>query len=342
VGKPKAPAAPDYAAAAQQQGAANINGAVASNYLNQVNQHGPDGNMDYSYDYKNGYVDPQTGKTIPSVTATTTLSPEQQQLYNQNTGLSIALNDLAGKGLGYVSDATSHPTDPGQFNPIKYGPTPSSGVDLSKLSAMPSVNDFQNERDQVTNALMARMQPQLQQQQDSLNSNLANQGIQLGSDAYGKAQQINGQNTNDARMSAILAGSQEQQRLFGDAMGINDQQYQHELGNQQMTFNQGLASNQFNNAAVGQAIQQADYFKNQPLNMLNALRSGNQVQMPGFGNVAGGAQIAAAPVYAATNDAYNAALDQYKTAMSGYSGMMQGLGSLGSTAMSVYGGGVKK
>jgi len=375
VGKPKAPKAPDYAAAAQQQGAANVNSAVASNFLNQINQVGPDGSLKYSYDYAHGYTDPQTGKIIPSATATTTLSPEQQKLYDQNTQISTALNDQAIKGIGYVADATSNPLTSSQFNPLSYGPsvdpskytTSVAGPNYSNLPAlnygkMPSADDFAAQRDQVTNALMSRLQPTLDQQQNSLDAKLANQGISLGSDAFKTAQFQNAQAVNDQRTSALLAGSQEQQRLFEDAMGIqgaqfgqslaaqqaaqsrSDSAYQAALNNANLNnsvqgnlFQQGLASGQFNNQAVSQAIQQADYFKNQPLNMLNALRSGNQVQMPTFGNVSNGAQIGAAPVYAATSDQYNSALNAYNTKMQGYAGLMSGLGSLGSTAIKTWG-----
>jgi hypothetical protein len=42
MSKPKAPPPPDYAAAATAQGAANTNSAIATNFLNQADQIGPD------------------------------------------------------------------------------------------------------------------------------------------------------------------------------------------------------------------------------------------------------------------------------------------------------------
>lgn len=67
--------------------------------------------------------------------------------------------------------------------------------------------------------------------------------------------------------------------------------------------------------------------------MLNALRTGNQVSMPQFGDVSTGAQVQAAPIYAATNDQYNAQLQAYQSKMAGYSGLLGGLGTLGSAAI---------
>ena len=90
MGKPKAPATPDYAAAAKEQGTANVNAAIATNYLNQANQVGPDGSLTYTYSKPGsglGYTTSE-GQYIPQVTATTTLSPGQQKLYDQNNLIS--------------------------------------------------------------------------------------------------------------------------------------------------------------------------------------------------------------------------------------------------------------
>lgn len=297
MGKPSAPKAPDYAAAAQQQGVANVNSALATNQLNQVNQVGPDGSLTYSHTANGGYTLPD-GTVIPQYTATTSLSPEQQKLYDQNTQISSSLNDLALRGTSFVDQATNHPLTADQFDPLQKASTP---------------DQFLQQRDDATNAIMARLQPMEDRDSDRLKTQLANQGLQAGSEAYDDAQKTLGQTQNDARQQALLAGNDVQNQLF----------------------NQGLASAQANNAVTGQNIQQADYFQNQPLNMLNALRSGNQVTMPSFGNVASGATIAAPPIYQAAGDQYNAAMQQYQAQMaaSPVNGLISGLGSLGSAAI---------
>jgi hypothetical protein len=350
MGKPKAPDAPDYAAAANAQGSANVNSAVATNRLNQVNQTGPYGSLTYSYGTQengDGYTDPQTGQWIPQVTASTTLSPDQQRLLDQNNQLSIGLNDLAGKGLGYVDQATSSPLTGNQFDPLKTGlgtmPAIQTGLDYSGVAKIPGQDDFSADRDKVVQALMARNKPFLDQQRSAAENKLANQGINQGSEAWGYNQTQLGQNENDAAMAALLAGSQEQNRLFNQGLaahqtGTQDVNTQGTFANTaaNQAFNQGLASNQFSNAARAQAIQEADYFKNQPLNMLNALRSGNQVTTPQFGNVSGGAQIQAAPIYQATSDQYQSALDAYKAQMASSGGLLGGLATLGSSAITKF------
>lgn len=428
MGKPKTPKAPDYAAAATAQGEANLNSTLATNYLNQPNQVGPDGSLTFSYDTTGGQRLPD-GTIIPRTTATTTLSPAQQKLYDQKNATSTALNDLAQRGIGYVDEASSNPVDGsrlpsmatapqtqqmnGQLAPgmslnggiadagAMAGPVANADLqnryDLSGASRAPTFDDFATDRDRVTEALMSRMRPELERQRKSREAVLANQGLNMGAEAYNREQQTLGQNENDAFMQSILAGTGEQQRQFGNAMNLrnqgvaeamaqgdlfntaqntkfgqdmakagltNEQQGQtfaqnaarasfgNETANQDFNqrlqqlqaenqakesmFNQGLAGGQFQNQARAQALQEADYFKNQPLNMLNALRSGNQVSMPQFGNVATGAQVQAAPIYAATNDQYNAEMDAYQAKMANFSALMGGLGSIGGAAISKY------
>lgn len=319
MGKPKAPAAPDYAAAAQQQGVANTDSAIASNMLNQANQVGPYGSLTYSYskpDSGKGYYTSQ-GQYVPEVTATTALDPDQQKLLDQNNAISISLNDLAGKGIGYVDQASSNPIDQSTL------PALSKGLGTTYASIMGQQGDALGAgdagavalRDKITDSYMKRLQPYLDQQRQQLDTKLSNQGIQHGSQAANFDYNTLAQGENDQRVAALLAGDQQQQQLF----------------------NQGLAGSQFENQARQQAIQEADYFKNQPLNMLNALRTGNQVTTPTFGNVTAGNSIAAAPVYQATSDQYNAALQAYKTKMAGYSGLMSGVGSLGGAAIGKWG-----
>lgn len=98
-------------------------------------------------------------------------------------------------------------------------------------------------------ALMARFQPMIDQSHEALRTQLANQGIMQGSEADMNAWRTQNQSENDLRMQAALNGI----KVGQDAQ------------NQQF----GLLS----------ALQ------NQPLNMLNAVRTGSQVTNPSFANV---------------------------------------------------------
>lgn len=402
MGKPSPPPAPDYVGAAKEQGTANVNSAIATNYMNQANQIGPNGSLTYDYNYDKAYTLPD-GTKIPQATATTTLSPDQQKLLDQNNGLAIQLNDVAGRGINYVDQAANTPIDqsalPGRgslpaVRPMQGGvdgttyqtsipqQNMQSSYDFSKLGAMPSSDSFTADRDRITQAYMQRMQPLMDQQRDQTYTKLANQGINRGSEAYNWDNDMLGRQENDMRIAALLAGDQTQQNYYNNAMGIrqqgaNESMAQGNFGNDaaMAKFNQGLAAGGFANAAAGeqfnqnlargnfsnqanqqqfaqelaasqasdqqraQAIQEEDYFRNQPLNMLNALRSGNQVTMPQFGNVTAGSVIAPPPLYQATADSGDYAMNAYKAQLASnpFNSFMSGIGGLGTAAIGKWG-----
>jgi hypothetical protein len=199
-------------------------------------------------------------------------------------------------------------------------------------------NDFSADRGRVEEALMSRVNPQLAQDQEALNSSLANKGIKIGSDAYNTAQTNQGQISNDMRMQAVLAGGQEQSRLAGltrdEAM----------FGN---TARQGMFTNRmgaagFNNQQAQQGFQndrglRSDYMteqyaqRNQPINEIGALLGTGQVQQPNFAPQGPGGMATpdygsmVANNYSQQMDAYNA--QQQNNPMRGVMGGLFGLGS---------------
>lgn len=127
--------------------------------------------------------------------------------------------------------------------------------------------DFSQDRQRVEEALMSRMQPSLERDREGLRSRLLNQGIREGSEAYDRAMNRFDEQSNDARMQAILAGGQEQSRMVGleaDRAAFENsaqgQAYGQLLGRaqfgndaRQQQFSTDLARGQFANAATGQA-----------------------------------------------------------------------------------------
>ena len=295
MGKPKAPAAPDYAAAAQAQGAANLNATLASNYLNHPNEISPEGSRMWDQTGTQTLAD---GTKIPTYTVTTSLSPDQQTLYDQNTALAKQLNELASSGVGYVGTKASTP------------------FDTSKLPELQTFTDSSGKvREDATNAIMARLLPIQQRDEAALQNRLLNQGITQGSEAYKDAMGQFQQGVNDSRIQAILSGN--------------------EAG--ATAFSQGLAAMDANNSARQQAIQEESFLRNEPLNMLNALRTGNQATMPQFQPYAANSNVQAAPIYQATSDSYDAAMQAYQAKMQGFGGFLGGLGKLGSVAIGKWG-----
>tara|TARA_R110000824_G_scaffold394108_1_gene593708 strand:+ start:891 stop:1787 length:897 start_codon:yes stop_codon:yes gene_type:complete len=232
---PSAPAAPDPAATAAAQGAVNKETAIAQTRLNQVDEYTPYGQSTYS----------PTGEEIDGIQQfrrDTTLNPEQQAIVDQQTAISGDLNRFAGDQIGRVEGSLA--------TPFSYDGMP----------AAPQADSAARQQtiDSLYGQYQSRLDPQFQTQQTALETQLANQGIGVGSDAYNKSMESFGRTRNDAYTSAmnqaVGAGGAEQSRLFG------------------------LQGNQRE-----RAIQEASYQRGVPLNELTALMgSSGGVNMPTF------------------------------------------------------------
>lgn len=350
MGKSKAPKAPDPKETAAAQTGTNIGTAVANSYLNNVNQVTPDGSLSYSQTGSKNYYDPYTGKSydIPQFTATQQLSQQQQAIKDQTDAAELNLGKLANSQSGRLNDLLGKPMD--------LNGAPAAG-DASKLG-LPNyqqfgsgpqlqtsyTDDFSQDKQAVQDAMMSRLNPQIENDRSALEQRLANQGIMPGSKAYETAMNQNAQATNDARTSVLLASGQEQSRLA-------------QLANQQATFgnnaNQQMWNNQFqatqgNNALAGQkyADQQTQFNaqntarnqylqeqyqqRNQPINEISALLSGAQVTNPNFVNSAN-SQIATTDVAGLINNNYNQKLAAYQQQQQQAGGILGGLFGLGNS-----------
>jgi hypothetical protein len=268
-GKAKAPPAPDYVGAANATAAGNVEAARATAAANRTNQVTPYGNLTYT---ANPGTDPY-GNTL--YTATQTLSPEQQAIYNQESQLNEGLMSTANKGLNYANEMLSKP-----------------GVDMSKL---PSYGI--NPGETYSDAIMRRLAPQIAQESEMSDAQLANQGIAQGTQAYENAKRQLAMSQNDRQLGAITSG-----------------------------MNVGLGANQ-------QAFQQEAYNQMQPINVINALRTGSQVQNPSFANTPNQAQTAGPDILGATQAGYNAQLAATNAANASKGGFMSGLMGLGGAAL---------
>lgn len=146
-------------------------------------------------------------------------------------------------------------------------------------------------------AYMQRLQPQIAQGREALNVDLANRGIPVGSEAYKRAMMTQSQRENDLLAAATTQG-----------------------------FGTGLAANQ-------QGFNQLAYQRNEPINTLNAVRSGSQVQGPSFVNSAQQANTAGADLLGAQQMGYNAQLGASNAQNAANNQMTQGLFSLGGAAL---------
>lgn len=314
MGKPRAPQAPDPVATATAQTASNRETAITQTGLNAINQTTPQGNLTYS----------QSGTWAdgtPRFSATTTLSPAQQRLYETGLGTQQNLADLGAQQSRTIGNVLAR-----QFDTEGLPAAGNPNIARPQLRTSLGANDYSADRRRVEDALMARLNPQIERDRAAQEASLANRGIRMGSTNYSEAQDQFGRNVNDARLGAILGAGDEQTRMQGlelNAANFGNNALQQDFANRQTRFN--LA-----NGARSQALNERLTTRNQALNENIGLATGSQVQMPQFGATpqtgVGGTDIAGINA-----NAQNAALAGYNSQMQQYNSTMGGLFGLGAS-----------
>lgn len=230
------PSPPDPMKTAQAQTQMNKDTAITQQELNQTDQVTPYGNLTYTQSGTNA-------DGTPKWTATQTLSPENQALFDNYMKLGGTLGTIGNNQADAVSSTLSKPFD---FD----------AATATKLS------DIQK----------TFLDPQWQQQESSLQTNLLNRGITPGSEAYTRAMQdfstqkqnaynqayLDSYNTAENaaltqrnqplnELSALMSGSQVQQPGFTSTptTSVSGVDYAGLVNNQ---YNQKVAQS---NAAMG-------------------------------------------------------------------------------------------
>lgn len=260
----------------------NIATATAQTGLNAMNQQTPFGNLSYS----------QIGTWpdgTPRFQASTTFSPQMQQLFNTNMGTQQQIGNAAQSMAGGISN-NLEPINSPQYQNYGGGPNLAtqggyrgnltSNVNPGQIRNTISnagqiqrnlgVNDYGAQRDEVENALMGRLNQSYDQDRSALEQRLASQGITQGSEAYTNAMGDFNRSLAEARTSTVLGAGQEQNRLQQLALNAGNfanaaqaQQYGQNANNaaffnnaQNQQFQQALANAGLNNAAQQQQYQQ--------------------------------------------------------------------------------------
>lgn len=249
MGKKSSPAPTPPAETSAAQTGTNVSTAVANAFLQNPSEITPDGSTSISPTGSYSWSDPYTGKTynIPTLTRTTTLSPQQQAIKTQTDAAELNLGTLANQQSSKLQGLLGTSVDTSSANVDRY------------------INDhFSDDFNQ-----------QWGQKQQDYNTQLANQGIKLGSTAYTNAQNqfsnqqssaydnMYGNQYNSAlqaimaernqpinEISALLSGSQVSQPNF---MGAN-------IGAIPTTDNAGIISN-YDNQVAQQAQQKNSLFQ---------------------------------------------------------------------------------
>lgn len=267
-GKSDPPPAPDYVGAANATAAGNEAAARVAAKANRVSQYTPYGNIVFSQ---------PNAEDQDIWRADVSLSPSQQQLLDQQNKTSLGLAGLQDKGLSYVKGMLDKP------------------FDQSNLPAQ-QINAGQTAQD----AIMARLQPTWNQKQSALETQLANQGIARGTEAYSNGMRDFNNARTDAEMQAAL-------------QGIN-------VGQQ----------------ARQQGIQEQAFFRNEPLNTLNAVRTGAQVTNPQFSSTPQQQTTTGPDLLGAAQSQGQWDMNNYNQGQASSNNTTSGLFALGSAALMAF------
>lgn len=283
---PSPPATPDPAAVAATQGAANLDTAIAQGILNRTNQITPTGTSTY----KQIGTQDVAGKQVPQFEQTVTLSPDQQAILDKQSALSKSLLEVGQGELGQVQSNLSQP------------------IDLSNLPpAFDTANDpYKRVADSIYNQYTSRLDPQWQQDQQRLETQLTNQGFTRGSDAWNKAVDAFSRQKNDAYQTALNAS----------VTGAGTEESR-----------QAALSTGQRNAALSELLLK----RNQPLNEIAALMGTSPgVTMPSFAPIPQ-TGIAGTDIVGPTYASYQGNLNAFNNAQGNQQAAMGGLFGLGGT-----------
>lgn len=169
------------------------------------------------------------------------------------------------------------------------------------FSAAGLVKDREKVADAMYSSYTRRLDPQFGQQEERMKSDLVNRGLMPGTEAYQTEWDNFSRSKNDAygqaRTAAELASTTEAERQASSML-------------------RG---------------------RNQILNELSSLRTGQQVQAPQFQSGMSGANVGAAPYLQATQMGYNGQLNQYNAEVGANNATMGALGGLGAAGLGAWG-----
>lgn len=339
-GKSSAPATPDYLGATQLQGQISQENLNNQNYANRPTINTPWGTQSWG---TQTVTDPSSGQDVTQWTQNTTLAPALQTALDAQTGLQADRSALASDFMDRV--ATEY-ADPFDYSKLPQLTSANQAGDLQTQTGNYANNlatsfnfgtplpQFDSSyRDTVANQLMQKMQPVHDYQQRQTEAKLANMGFHPGTEGYDRELNNLSQRQAAERYNALDTAGSEAQRL-----------YNMQMGTAQQSFNQNQAGAQFQNQALGQASsmdlanmqagnsaiaqqyglnQQYANAQNQmrqqaiaeemqrrgmSLNEMNALLSGQQVQMPNMPSFSQSGQAQTPNILGATQMGYDAQL----------------------------------
>lgn len=248
---PKAPPAPDYAAAATAQGQANLKSGVQTAGISNPNIISPYGNQTVTWDMSN--------PDMPTPTITQTLTPDAQAALNAQQRVQREFADLGSQGVANAQKILGTPFDyqgPGIQTSFNQGPALNYGPTMGQYGMAQGVDANQFGQNRGINAgdygQAGSVNPNAYGQAGAVNANAYGQAGSVNPNDYGQSRGINYGDFEQARSlgagdfglaNAINANE------FGLASGMRDAKY----GSAQRNLNlSGVANMPVNAGMTGQ------------------------------------------------------------------------------------------
>ena len=175
----KAPKAPDPVKTAQAQAGVNLSTAITQQNLNMVDQQNPWGSVDYTQSGSTRYKDSfGNWVEVPTFTQTTTLTPEQQAIFDKAQAAQTNLAGIAETQSGRVAETLN---DPFSFT-------------------------NQDAADWAYDLAQTRIAPQQQRNEAALRTKLINSGLRPGTQAWNSEMRRFTESVTDQNNQLALAG----------------------------------------------------------------------------------------------------------------------------------------
>lgn len=329
--KSSTPPSPDYTGLANTQSQLSAQNTAAQTQANRPDVVTPWGSQTWTQ-----------SKTDPNDWSTNiTLSPAQQQALTAQQGTQATMQggaqSLANQAVGNFQKPMDYSGAPAQSQNMTAGEQLQGGQGIQG-NMQNTAGDW---RQRAQSSVEDLQQPQLQQRRSAVETQLANQGITRGSEAWNNEMRNLSDEESRAQLQAIQAGRDESNAMF--TQDLQGSQFANQA--QQQGFNQNalaanqnfsnqLSANQFNNQNRQQTLAEMQQQRSQPLNELNALQTGQQVANPQMPTYTNAQRPDTTNLLGAANMGYQAQLDGTNASNSANSGMMGGLFSLGGAALS--------
>ena len=362
-GKASAPPAPDYLGAATAQAQASEKATNTQNFANRPVINTPFGTQSWD---TNAVIDPASGQKVTQWTQNTTLAPGLQDALDYQIDTQVGRSKLASGFMDLVKDEYKQPFDYAGLPKMAEVNAPASlttnltdytpGLQTAfNFGSVPTIDS--GFRDQVATQLMERMQPVHDYQQNQLETKLANQGFTQGSEAYNRALNELNQRQAMERFQALDQSGNEAQRLFNMQMQSQNTGYNQNMGaaqfsnqalgqasaldmarmnamnqatSQQQGLNQTYANyqNQLRQQAIAEEMQR----RGMSLNEMNALLSGQQVNLPQMPSFVQSGRAETPNILGATQMGYDAQLGAVNAQNALFGNLLGAGAQLGSAA----------